>query len=392
MFKKISVSATPLTFKDLKNAFFPKRDAIEDFEIKLRKLIGAKYSFLTNSGVSSFFLVLGSLKKLYPKRFEVILPAYTAPILAVAILKAGLKPILVDITLKDFSFDIELLEKAVSEYTLCIVAVHMFGIPSPNITFLRDRFKDIFIVEDCAQALGSEINKRPVGIFGDVGFFSFNRGKNLPTYGGGLIITNLEKIAEVIKEKIDSLKENNTFFETLIAFKIFLFSLAVRPIIYGGFFPIFYPFKSNSIPQDFKLKRYSNCQASTGLSLLENLDQLIDARYYNGMFMARSLRGLKKLKIPLIGENIKPAFNRFPIMFEDLKLKEDIKNKLFFEGVETSDLYKKPIHHYFDIGYQKEDFPVANCMAEGLLTLPTHSLLDKRSLLKIVDIIKKNAI
>jgi dTDP-4-amino-4,6-dideoxygalactose transaminase len=389
MIRKIPIQASRIGFRDVHKAFFPRKDAEENFKIRLHSLIKSKGIFLINSGTAAFYMILECLKILSPGKNDVILPAYTASVMVVAVRKAGLRPVLVDISLKDFNLDIDLLDRVISRNTLCIVVVHMFGIPAAGINALINRFKGIFIVEDCAQAMGSEIGAKVVGTLGDCGFFSFNRGKNLPTYGGGAIVTDSSMIADILGNKIDELKESNAFFDFSISLKILLFSLAIKPFVYGGFYPLISLFKSDSVPQNFQPKRYSRCQASVGSSMVANFDKMIDSRYKNGMAIIRHLQGLESLVVPKISENVKPAFNRLPVLIKDLNTQKRVEKKLSADGIETSHMYKRPLHHIFDLGYKNNDFPCATYFAEHLLILPVHPLLKDADLSKIIDVIRK---
>ena len=101
-------------------------------------------------------------------------------------MKAGLKVRLCDINLETLDYDANLLGDAVTAKTLCVVTGNLFGIPSDieNVKSVCGRHR-VFVVEDAAQALGGEKNGKEVGTAGDVGFFSFGRGKNITCGSGG---------------------------------------------------------------------------------------------------------------------------------------------------------------------------------------------------------------
>jgi dTDP-4-amino-4,6-dideoxygalactose transaminase len=120
-----------------------------------------------------------------------VIPAYTCFSVPAAVLKAGLRPVLCDINPSTFDFDHALLERTLNGNTLCVVAHHLFGIPS-NIERVRalSRARGIFVVEDAAQAMGVESHGRSLGTLGDVGLFSLGRGKAITCGSGGIIVTN----------------------------------------------------------------------------------------------------------------------------------------------------------------------------------------------------------
>jgi len=389
MVKKTTIVGHPINLRNLSFGFLSlfKRTCQIELSNAISELLNLKYVYFTNSGTSSFYTVLQILKEEQDKK-EVILPAYTASSLIIAIQKAGLKPVLCDISLRDFNMDVHLLPDLVSKHTLCIVSAHMFGIVGKELRRLKERFPDIFIIEDCAQSLGSEINGTFVGNLADISVFSFNRGKNLPTYGGGCIATNSEKIANKIAVQNRKINGQSLSQRIVIPFKIVGLSLVVRPLIYGLCSPILSQFKEVAPPTDFEVKKYTDFQAAVALSLLNAIEKFSKKRYLNGVRLVEGLKNIEGIALPEISENTKPAFNRFPVVFNDLKKMERVEKELNRTGVDTSRMYLRPLHHIFNLGYNKKDFPIANHFAERLLTLPVHSLLTDIQLTKIVRTIK----
>ena len=211
---------------------FIDRDAAEKFREMFSAFSHSKHVHFTNSGIAAFYLALLSLKKNSSRR-EVILPAYTAPSLIVAVKKAGLEPRLCDISLRDFNMDVNTLEEMITADTLCVVCAHMFGIPIREVNKLKDMIPDdVFLIEDCAQSMGSKIDNSLTGNFGDIGIFSFNRGKNLPTYGGGVIVTNAEGLSDDIESSINKLSVPGMSDQLSLYIKFIALSAAFRPVIY----------------------------------------------------------------------------------------------------------------------------------------------------------------
>jgi dTDP-4-amino-4,6-dideoxygalactose transaminase len=361
-----------------------KKELIKHFS----SFLHVKHISFHNSATSSFFILLEALKINSHKR-EVILPAYTASCLLFAIEKAGLKPVLCDISLKDFNLDANLLSGLVSENTLCILGVHMFGIVAHELSGLREKFPGVYIIEDCAQSLGSKYKGYPVGNLSDAGFFSFNRGKNVPTYGGGCIATNSEEISEKIHKEEKRVNAVSFGENVLIPFKMLTLSLAVNPVIYGFGYPLISRFKEITPQKDFKVKEYSGFQAAVALSLMKRIEEFSNKRFDNGVTLIQGLKGLNDIILPEISEDTQPAFNRFPLIFKDLKRREAVEADLWKAGIETSRMYLKPLHHLFDLGYEKNEFPNATYFASHILTLPVHPLLNDRNLTNILNTITK---
>jgi dTDP-3-amino-3,4,6-trideoxy-alpha-D-glucose transaminase len=125
---------------------------------------------------------------------EVLVPAVSAPATAMAVTQLGAKPIFVDISDEDFNIDPALCVERKTSRTKAVVPVHLFGMPA--------RLKDIVrlgipILEDAAQAHGSDANWGRCGSFGRAAAFSFYSTKNLGTYGdGGMVVTSDSNIAK----------------------------------------------------------------------------------------------------------------------------------------------------------------------------------------------------
>lgn len=390
MIAKLPIIAPGITCGDLLASILvrPRKEIISEFTLALSDFIPVKYIYLTNSGIASFYLILNALKEKSQKK-EVILPAYTAGSLVVAVIKAGLKPVLCDISLVDFNLDREGLFKAFSPDTIAVTGVHMFGVPIQGIEELKQKIPpDIFLIEDCAQAMGSRAGDKRVGSFGNISFFSFNRGKNLPVCGGGCIATNNKEIATAVERTTTVLKNENFLSKLAILFRIFAFSLVANPLIYGLGYPFISLFKDTAPPKDFAVRKISKFQARLGAILLRKNEEFVQARYHNGMFLLHALENIEGITLPQINEDEYAAFNRLPILFKDLNKKEMAKKRLWKNGIETSRMYLKSLHYMFNLGYKKADFPNAVYFAEHLLTLPVHPLVKEEDLLKMIKIIK----
>jgi dTDP-4-amino-4,6-dideoxygalactose transaminase len=124
---------------------------------------------------------------------EVLVPAISAPATAMAVAATGAKPVFVDLSLDDFTIDPEQCLERKTARTKAVIPVHLYGMPA--------RLKEISkagvpIVEDAAQAHGSDANWGRCGAFGEVSAFSFYPTKNLGTYGdGGMILTSDSTLA-----------------------------------------------------------------------------------------------------------------------------------------------------------------------------------------------------
>ena len=128
---------------------------------------------------------------------EVITPAFSFVASASTIVMAGAIPVFVDVDPETCALDAHALERAIGPRTRGIVAVHLYGHPAPMTPIMGlARAHGLFVIEDAAQAIGAEVDGRPIGAWGDVTCLSFYPTKNLGACGdGGMILTDRDDLA-----------------------------------------------------------------------------------------------------------------------------------------------------------------------------------------------------
>ncbi len=166
------------------------------FEREIAQYIGTPYAIAVNSGTDALHLALRSLG--IGPGDEVITTPFTFAATSEAIGIVGATPVFVDIDPQTYNLDPSKIEAAITRKTRAILPVHLYGRPAPMLPIMEiARQAQLFVVEDCAQAIGARIGGRQVGTFGDFGCFSFFPSKNLGCYGdGGLLTTASEDLAE----------------------------------------------------------------------------------------------------------------------------------------------------------------------------------------------------
>ena len=178
-----------------------KKDYILKFRERLKKYFTNKDVFLLGGGRQALHLIFDSVD--FEKGSEIIIPNYYLETLIPLIKSKGLVPVFYDINRENLSLNLQDVFSGISKDTKFIILCHMFGLCHNVEKFIRkikEKKKDIMIIEDCAHAFGSEYNNRKLGTFGDFSFFSFNYIKTLTTLeGGALIINNKNYLANMIK-------------------------------------------------------------------------------------------------------------------------------------------------------------------------------------------------
>lgn len=175
----------------------------EKFETELTKFTGAKYAVVVSSGTAALHLSLLALD--IGPGDAVIVPDFTFPATASAVLMAGAKPLLVDVSIDTYNIDVDLLSMLLKNYKgpetiKAIMPVHEFGTPAnmENIKLLATQYK-LHIIEDAACALGARTKNSTVGGDSTLACFSFHPRKTLTTGEGGAITTNDAKLASRLK-------------------------------------------------------------------------------------------------------------------------------------------------------------------------------------------------
>ena len=169
----------------------------------LTSYVGSKTTLLTHSCTAA--LEMCALLGEFNPGDEVIMPSFTFVSTANAFCLRGLVPVFVDIREDTLNLNEQLIEDAINEKTKAIVAVHYAGV-SCEMNYLVDlcKRKNLLLIEDAAQSLGSKYENKPLGSFGDLSTLSFHETKNIISGEGGALLINNDsftKSAEIIREK-----------------------------------------------------------------------------------------------------------------------------------------------------------------------------------------------
>ena len=167
---------------------------VVDFENALKDVMGAKYSVATNSGTSSLLASLVALG--IGAGDEVIVPGYTFIASISTIMLMGAIPVLAEID-ESLTIDPKKIEELITPKTKAIMPVHMLGNPCQMDEICAIAKKhNLFIIEDCCQAVGASYKGKRLGTIGDIGAFSLNIFKTISSGDGGAVITNNEEYYE----------------------------------------------------------------------------------------------------------------------------------------------------------------------------------------------------
>ncbi len=379
--RTVPPAAAPLSWQDLWHgvmaACSPDR-ALRARGQEIRQAFDVTDVFLLSSGTAALALTLLALKSLSP-RTEVVIPAYTCFSVPAAVLKAGLRPRLCDVSPTTFDFDQSMLEQTLGPNTLCVVAHHLFAVPS-DIGRIRAlcQPRGIFLLEDAAQAMGVEVNGRTLGTLGDAGIFSLGRGKNITCGSGGVVITKSPEIATALDRQYRQIGKPPRR-EILVDFvKAGLMAIFVRPHLY--WIPAALPFLhlgETVFPKSIPLKRLSGLKAGLLHDWRRRLDRSNRIRSETAAYFSQRLR--------LHAYSASHPYLRLPVLAETPSDKQRLFSMSNASGLGLSAAYPTSIDEIPEIRplINGQRFPSARRVAENLLTIPTHHWLsakDKRDI------------
>lgn len=171
---------------------------VEEFEKKWADYVGTDHAVAVSNGTAAIQLALKSIG-LQPGD-EVIVPSLTFGSTATAVVHQAGVPVFADIDRELYTLDHTDLERCLTDETAAIMPVHLYGHPAEmdEIQAFADTH-DLYVIEDAAQAHGAAYRGQQVGSIGDIGCFSFYATKNITTGEGGIVTTDNEAIAEVLR-------------------------------------------------------------------------------------------------------------------------------------------------------------------------------------------------
>ena len=289
----------------------------EEFEKRLGKFLGVKFVITTNSGSSANLLALSSLtseqlgeKSLKPGD-EVITVAAGFPTTVNPILQNNLIPIFIDVQIPSYVIDENLIEENITKKTKAIMIAHTLG-NAFNIKNITDiaRKHNLWLIEDCCDALGTTYDEKFVGTFGDLSTLSFYPAHHITMGEGGAVLTNNPQLKRIVESFRDWGRDcycptgkSNT------CGKRFEWKL--------GDLPFGYDHKYTYSHVGYNLK-ITDMQAAIGLAQLDRLPEFIKIRKENFELLYSGLSSFEKfLILPSSSENCKPSWFGFPITVKD---------------------------------------------------------------------------
>ncbi|MBM3245399.1 MAG: aminotransferase class I/II-fold pyridoxal phosphate-dependent enzyme, partial [Candidatus Omnitrophica bacterium] len=207
----------------------------EDFKSLLMEYLGTGNIVFVPSARWGLYFILKNLD--IPIGAEVIVSAFNYYAVPAAIIRAGMKPVFVDISENGIGIDISKIEQAVTDQTKVLIVTHLCGFVADmeKISAIA-RKHGLIIIEDCAQAFGAAVGTRKAGSFGDHAFFTFGLTKNFTAFGSGAVVTKNRNLLEMMEHDLSKLQQTSyrrTLLQLFWAYAIlFATSRILFPLIY----------------------------------------------------------------------------------------------------------------------------------------------------------------
>ncbi len=233
-------------------------------EEKFSQKMGRKHGIAVANGSVAIDVAITALG--ISKGDEVIMPSFTIISCAAPIVRAGAKPVLIDVDLQTWNMKVEEIEMKITSKTKAIMVVHIYGLPvdMDPVLELAKKYK-LKLIEDAAEVIGQNYKGRPCGSFGDISTVSFYPNKHITTGEGGMILVNDESLSKKCREL-----RNLSF-------------IPPRRFIH------------EELGWNFRM---TNLQAAIGVAQLERLDEFVEKKRLIGKWYNELLKDLPGIRLP----------------------------------------------------------------------------------------------
>lgn len=324
---------------------------VDLFERKFAEFIGGEYAVSVSNGTVALHLALLALE--IKSGDEVIVPTFTYVASVNAISYVGATPVFVDSDVNTWQIDVADVERKITSRTKAVIAVPLYGAPCDMNALLALKEKyGFFLIEDCAEAIGSRFEDRYVGSFGDIATFSFFGNKTITTGEGGMVVTNCKEYDTIVRRyKGQGVSAEREYWHDLIGYNY----------------------------------RMTNICAAIGLAQLEQIKEIIDQKIHVADTYKKLLTGLP-LKFHTGTGNSLHTYWMCSILLDTPEICLKLRLHLKERGVETRPLFP-PVHIMPIYRGAPGDFPVAEFLSERGMNLPSYPALSDSDLKHITMLI-----
>ena len=343
---------------------------VHRFEQDFASYVGVRHAIAVSSCTAALHIALAALG--VQPGDEVIVPALTFCATANVVVHLGAKPVIVDVD-DHGHISLEACERAVSDRTRAVIPVHYGGQACDLKEFLDfGKRRRIHVVEDAAHGAGAEFDGEKIGTHGAAVAFSFYVTKNITTGEGGMITTNDEALAERMR---------------LLSLHGMSGDAWKRYEAHGSwFYEVLEPgFKYNM----------TDIQASLGIHQLRRLDEFVQKRRAMAARYAIAFRDLIEIELPSDLPRRPHTFHLYPIRLrldhlciDRQQFIEELKRANIGTSVHFIPLYRHPFYQRA-FGYRPEQYPVAERIYAGLVSLPLYPKMSDGDLEDVIAAVRR---
>jgi perosamine synthetase len=337
--------------KVMSTGFLTEGATTKEFEQMVADYLGVKHAIAVTSCTTGLHAVLHSLDI---KGQEVIVPDYTYPATAEAVVLAGGIPVLADVDLESMNMTAEILEEAYNEKMTVFSPVSWAGVPLEKEIYQKSEKLGLKMLEDAACSLGAKIGEQYVGKIADYSCFSFHPRKVITTGEGGMITT-----------------DNDEMFEKCYSFKHF-----------GAKGTSF-----ETIGTNYKL---SNVLSAIGVIQMKKIDNIVETRIQKAKIYQELLSKIDNIKPAYVGKNTRQTYQSYTCYVEKEGKRDEIRDALSKENIQsqigTYALHLEPAYKNMK---RVGDLKNSELLFKNALTLPLHKNLTQEDQEKIIRIVSK---
>ena len=299
---------------------------------------------------------------------EVIMPSFTFPSTANAVISRGARPVFAEIKNSTFNIDPVDIEKKITAKTRALIPVHYGGVgcEMDEICYLAAKYR-LYIIEDAAQGINASYKDSYLGGIGDLACYSFHSSKNyISGEGGALVINNS---SDELKERAEIIREQGTNKGSFLRGEVDKYTWVDKG--------------SSYLPSDLLMAvLYAQLEE---MDNIKNMRQKLFNDYYKGLEDFLDLPFLDS--ISHIPENRDSNYHIFYLKFNSGQIRDLVLNRLQMRGISTAFHYI-PLHSSpmgGKLGYKADDLKISKEVGETILRLPLYPELSQEQLRYIID-------
>ncbi len=338
---------------------------LSEFEARLAKQAKRKYAVGVNSGTSGLHLIVRALG--IGKGDGVSTTPVSCIASANCMLDEGAKPVFVDINEETFNIDVSQIEKKITKKTKAILAVDVFGYPADwkELRILAKR-KNLKLIEDSAEAVGSMYHGEPCGSFGDAAIYSFYPNKQATTGEGGAVLTDDKRLADLV----NSMRNQGRKVE-------------------GGKW-----LEHVRLGYNYRLPEI---ECTLGIEQLKRLPEILRKRAKAAAFYGKKLENIFGVEPALSGAKgiTKSWFVYVALLSKNytrrqrdklilLMEKQEIQCSTYFQTIHLQPFYREAF------GYKRGSFPVAESVSDRTIALPFFTNITEHQIESVVKALRRS--